>query len=92
MMSLLPYRADGYLLLLNISIEISTLNADVSNNSFMTSVIDKQLLTIRSVGEQKKGKDMRYRIREGSIADYARYAITGFVFFVTLALIAGGAI
>lgn len=35
---------------------------------------------------------MKYRIREGSIADYARVAITGIVFFVGLALAAGGAI
>ena len=34
----------------------------------------------------------KYRVREGSIADYGRYALTGLVFFVTLALIAGGAI
>ena len=34
----------------------------------------------------------KYTIREGSIADYGRYALTGLVFFVTLALIAGGAI
>ena len=35
---------------------------------------------------------MRYRIREGSIADYGRYGLTGLVFFVGLALLAGGAI
>ena len=34
----------------------------------------------------------KYRIREGSIIDYARYGLTGLVFFGTLALIAGGAI
>jgi len=34
----------------------------------------------------------RWKVREGSIADYGRYALTGLVFFVTLALIAGGAI
>jgi len=34
----------------------------------------------------------KYRIREGSIADYARYGLSGLVFFVTLALMAGGAI
>jgi len=34
----------------------------------------------------------KYTIREGSIADYGRYALTGLVFFVTLAFIAGGAI
>ena len=34
----------------------------------------------------------KWRIREGSIADYGRYALTGVVFFVTLALMAGGAI
>ena len=31
---------------------------------------------------------MKYRIREGSIADYARYTLTGLVFFVGLALVA----
>ena len=31
----------------------------------------------------------RYKIREGSIADYGRYALTGFVFFVGLALLYG---
>lgn len=31
---------------------------------------------------------MKYRIREGSIADYARYGLTGLVFFVGLALVA----
>lgn len=31
---------------------------------------------------------MKYRIREGSVADYARYALTGLVFFVGLALVA----
>ena len=30
----------------------------------------------------------KYRIREGSIADYARYGFTGLIFFVGLALIA----
>ena len=30
-----------------------------------------------------------YRIREGSIADYGRYALTGLIFFVGLALWAG---
>lgn len=31
----------------------------------------------------------RYRVREGSFMDYARYAITGLVFFVGLALVYG---
>ena len=31
---------------------------------------------------------MKYRVREGSIADYARYGLAGLVFFVGLALIA----
>lgn len=31
----------------------------------------------------------RYKIRNGSIADFGRYGITGFVFFMGLALIAG---
>ena len=31
----------------------------------------------------------RYKIREGSIADYARVGITGAVFFVGLAICAG---
>ena len=31
---------------------------------------------------------MKYRIRENSIADYARVALTGFVFFTVLALVA----
>lgn len=31
----------------------------------------------------------KYRIREGSIADFGRYALTGLVFFVGLALFAG---
>lgn len=31
---------------------------------------------------------MKYRIREGSIADYARYGLTGLVLFVGLALVA----
>lgn len=35
---------------------------------------------------------MRYKVREGSIADYARYGLSGLVFFVGLALMAGGAI
>lgn len=35
---------------------------------------------------------MRYRIREGSVADYGRCGLTGIVFFVGLALLAGGAI
>ena len=34
----------------------------------------------------------KFRVREGSFIDYARYGFTGLVFFVTLALIAGGAI
>lgn len=34
----------------------------------------------------------KYRVREGSFIDYARYALTGFVFFVGLALVAVGAI
>ena len=34
----------------------------------------------------------KWRIREGSIADYGRYGLTGIVFFVGLALLAGGAI
>ena len=34
----------------------------------------------------------KWKVREGSIADYGRYALTGLVFFVTLAFIAGGAI
>lgn len=34
----------------------------------------------------------KWRVREGSISDYGRYALTGLVFFVTLALIAGGAV
>ena len=34
----------------------------------------------------------KYRIREGSIADYARYGLSGLVLFVGLALVAGGAI
>ena len=32
---------------------------------------------------------MKYRIREGSIADYARYGLTGIVLFVGLALLYG---
>ena len=31
----------------------------------------------------------RYRVREGSIADYGRYALTGIVFFVGIALAYG---
>lgn len=31
----------------------------------------------------------KYRIREGSIIDCARYALTGVVFFVGLALVYG---
>lgn len=31
----------------------------------------------------------KYRVREGSIADYARYGLAGFVFFMVLALWAG---
>ena len=34
----------------------------------------------------------KYRIREGSIADHARYGLSGLVLFVGLALVAGGAI
>lgn len=34
----------------------------------------------------------KYRVREGSIADYARYGFSGLVLFVGLALLAGGAI
>lgn len=29
----------------------------------------------------------RYKIREGSVADYARYSLSGLIFFVGLALI-----
>lgn len=29
----------------------------------------------------------KYRIREGSIADYARYGLAGLVFFVGIALV-----
>jgi len=43
-------------------------------------------------GAEERNTMKKYRVREGSIADYARYAIAGFVFFVSLALIAGGAI
>lgn len=32
---------------------------------------------------------MKYRVREGSIADYARYGLTGLVLFVGLALVYG---
>lgn len=32
---------------------------------------------------------MKYRVREGSIADYARYGLTGIVLFVGLALLYG---
>ena len=47
-----------------------------------------------SENQQRGGTFMfgRYRIREGSFIDYARYAMAGLVFFVTLALAAGGAI
>ena len=31
----------------------------------------------------------KYRVREGSIADYGRYAMAGLIFFVSIALIAG---
>lgn len=34
----------------------------------------------------------KYRIREGSIADYVRYGLSGLVLFVGLALVAGGTI
>lgn len=34
----------------------------------------------------------KWKVREGSVADYGRYGLTGLVFFVGLALIAGGAI
>ena len=34
----------------------------------------------------------KWKIREGSIADYGRYGLTGLVFFVGLAMLAGGAI
>ena len=34
----------------------------------------------------------KWKVREGSIADYGRYGLTGLVFFMGLALIAGGAI
>ena len=34
----------------------------------------------------------KWKIREGSSADYGRYGLTGLVFFVGLAMLAGGAI
>ena len=34
----------------------------------------------------------KWKIRDGSIADYGRYGLTGLVFFVGLAMLAGGAI
>ena len=34
----------------------------------------------------------KWKVREGSIADWSRYGLTGLMFFVGLALVAGGAI
>lgn len=34
----------------------------------------------------------KYKVREGSIADFGRYGISGLIFFVGLALIYGGVI
>ena len=35
---------------------------------------------------------MKYKVREGSVFDYARYGLVGLVLFVGLALVYGGAV
>lgn len=64
---------------------VSATNAEADADSIAKPVTASKMCVI------KEGRSImkKYRIREGSIADFGRYALTGLVFFVGLALFAG---